>query len=73
VRLINNWVVDRVEFGKSISEPGEANAWVKESHVGTNNPFVKVHFYANRWEQVEYWLKVYIKGPAGTQAWEWLN
>jgi hypothetical protein len=67
-RLLGSWVVDRVEFTKALSEPGEADASVTEKHLGTSNPYVKVHWWVTAWDQVSYSLAIYVKGPKGTEC-----
>ncbi|UCD72220.1 MAG: hypothetical protein JSW70_04275 [Syntrophobacterales bacterium] len=53
---------------KTVPESGEVDASVTEKHVGTNNPYVKVHWWSTAWDYVEYTLAVYIKGTKGTNC-----
>lgn len=62
VRLRNGWVVDRVEFHKNNTQD-ESDAYVVESHEGTDNPYVKVHWWDTpSHDSVSYQLLVWIRG-----------
>lgn len=61
--LPNGSIVTNIDFTKAVSEPGEADARVSVSHVGTNNPYVKVHWWSTAFDWVTYTLAVYYKRP----------
>ena len=62
--LKNGWVVDSVNFGV-VYISGNANAGVSDNRIGTNSPFVKVHWWMDAFSAVTYNLSVTIKGPKG--------
>jgi len=62
--LKNGWVVDSVNFGV-VYISGNANAGVSDNRIGTNSPFVKVHWWMDAFSAVTYKLSVTIKGPKG--------
>src|SRR2546427_2956955 len=62
--LKNGWVVDSITFAPSFIS-GNANASVSESRIGTNSPYVKVHWWMDAFSAVTYKLSVNIKGPKG--------
>ena len=63
--LKNGWVVDSVNFGIHGSIFGNANASVSDSRIGTNSPYVKVHWWMDTFSSVDYNVSVNIKGPTG--------
>jgi hypothetical protein len=65
-KLTHNWVVDHVEFSRVYSERGEADACVAESYPGTDNPYVRVHWWVTAYDWVNYTLSVWVRGPAHT-------
>jgi hypothetical protein len=62
--LKNGWVVDSVAIVAHTNGNG-ANAYVVDSRVGTNSPYVDVHWWTDAMSLVEYNVVVNIKGPKG--------
>jgi len=54
-----------VNFGIHGSIFGNANASVSDSRIGTNSPYVKVHWWMDTFSSVDYNVSVNIKGPTG--------
>ncbi len=66
--LKNGWTVVRAEASK-ITKTGEADLrWDSElPSAGSNNPFVKIHLWANSGGFILVTYKVTIQGPRGTE------
>jgi len=62
--LKNGWIVDSVIFRVPYAH-GNSNAYVTESRIGTNSPYVKVHWWIEAFSSIEYKIAVNIKGPGG--------
>ncbi len=60
------WTVQSVEIA-SKTWLGKGEARIVDSRVGTNSPYVKVHWWADLQSDLTYSLKITIKGPAGGQ------
>jgi len=59
-KLRNGWVVDSINFASG-------NARVEESRVGTDSPYVKVHWWCDApYQTVSYTVMIFVKGPKGT-------
>jgi len=59
-KLRNGWVVDSVNFASG-------DARLEESRVGTDSPYVKIHWWCDApWQTVSYTVMIFVKGPKGT-------
>ena len=59
-KLRNGWVVDSIDFA-------QGGARLEESRVGTDSPYVKVHWWCDApWQSTTYTVKIFVKGPKGT-------
>ncbi len=59
-KLRNGWVVDSINFASG-------DARLDESRVGTDSPYVKVHWWCDApWQNVSYTVMIFVKGPKGT-------
>lgn len=59
-KLRNGWVVDSIDFSGD-------NSRLDGSRVGTDSPYVKVHWWSDGpWQTARYTVKIYVKGPTGT-------
>jgi hypothetical protein len=59
-KLRNGWVVDSIDFASG-------SARLEESRVGTDSPYVKVHWWCDApWQNTSYTVKIFVKGPKGT-------
>ena len=59
-KLQNGWVVDSINFSSG-------DARVEDSRVGTDSPYVKVHWWCDApWQTVSYTVMILVKGPKGT-------
>ncbi len=59
-KLRNGWVVDSIDFT-------QGGARLEESRIGTDCPYVKVHWWCDApWQNVSYTVKIFVKGPKGT-------
>lgn len=69
IKLKNGYVVDSIYFGKT-SNSSEADAYIVESHEGTDNPYVRVHWWDTPvYDSVYYYIGVNVKGPRGVPYW----
>ena len=70
-KLLNQWVVDSYPFAKFTRSSNLAtnDAYINNppgTGVGTNDPYVDVHWYADANQGVTYCISVIVKGPRGT-------
>lgn len=68
-KLQNGWVVDKVTCKPFNSTAlGGADSYTVETRVGTNSPYVRVHWWCDAmWGETSYNFSIQIKGPKGTQ------
>jgi hypothetical protein len=63
-RLKNGWVVDSVTH--ALGGWGGHGSFVKEDRIGTDSPYVKVHWWVDPvWSEIVYHVSIYISGPKG--------
>jgi hypothetical protein len=67
--LKNGWVVDSVAIDswnfKAADGGPDGGAYIVESRVGTNSPYVDVHWWTDAFGVVSYHVVVNIRGPRG--------
>jgi len=63
-RLGEGWTVQAVRISVSVYL-GHAGASVVDSRIGTDSPYVKVHWWGDAFSSLHYGIAVDVKGPAG--------
>jgi hypothetical protein len=67
VRLDTGWTVVAVSLNANVKS-GKAGASIVESRVGTDMPYLKVHWWGELLSKLDYSVRITVQGPEGTAA-----
>lgn len=70
LHLAPNWTVESVEISPRVWL-GKGNATIVDSRVGTDSPYVKVHWWADLQSSLTYSIKIKVRGPEGGRPLNW--
>jgi hypothetical protein len=66
-RLINGWVVHDARVYMDPASAGKTGAYIVESHIGTDSPYLKIRVWQQPLSVNYYTFKVWIRGPRGVR------